>query len=298
MSIFTQQPRRRQPRMSGLGALASMLPALNVEGTGAFLDSDICDYEALVQRVAADLGMRQQYAGKPALAQHDAAIYAHEIWLAKCPAAQSYVETNVSVYAPGGSAGWGRGGRMHNAGAGWQRHPHDMAPGSDPSPSGMPTRMHVRAQPSSSSTAPMRVAYRAQPEGRHAMQSSSFAHANMRAQGAAQAQRSRGGMKGLGDGEQILGPLNRGNLGIGPSTPRVVTQPQSLQQIQQRVQQTLASQVTSTPGTWDGTEDGTGSIPFTSSMPSLSLEGALPGGVAFLLAGALGLVGASFIFGK
>ena len=95
-------------------------------------------------------------------------------------------------------------------------------------------------------------------------------------------------MRGLGDGEQIVGPIDARTLRMGPALPSTI-HPQAIQQIQDTMAARVAPLVM--PSSTDIPVDG------ATAMPSLSIEGALPGGVAFLLAGALGLLGASFMFG-
>ena len=103
-------------------------------------------------------------------------------------------------------------------------------------------------------------------------------------------------MRGLGDA--TLDPSVNRQLGRQLASPPATTaaiqnlSPASLQQMQQAVHQQVSSQQGNLV-TFDPTQDTAQPMP----SASFSVEGALPGGVAFLLAGALGLLGASFVFG-
>lgn len=271
MSIFVSQPHKRVRRLSGLGAYAALAPEIQRRGSGAFLDNDVCDYEALVQRIAAELGVLGQYQGKPALAMQDAAIYAHELYETYC--ANGTVDVNVT-YGQGSwwwPGNWGRRRRHHRGGGGHHSAPHVGHP------------RDMVATPVRHSMAPSAMHARPMPMSRSASHATSM-HA--RPVGV-----SRHGHKGLGDVNASTALTLQRQLQSGRSPRPVTTSPQSIAEMQARATATLAPQMTWTPGTWDGSD---GPAPMPSSF---TVEGALPGGVAFLLAGALGLLGASFVFG-
>lgn len=95
-------------------------------------------------------------------------------------------------------------------------------------------------------------------------------------------------MRGLG---QLVDPRS---LRMSTSLPSIQSlSPAAVQQMQQTVHQQVASQQANLV-TFDTSSSGD-----AQPMPtaSFTIEGALPGGVALLLGGALGLLGASMIFG-
>lgn len=132
----------------------------------------------------------------------------------------------------------------------------------------------------------------------------------------------RGGHRGLGDGvpqidPRILSAMRSGGSGT-PTATAAVQQSGSLELIRQTMAQRASSLVQATAGTLDPCNDPETGTPIpceqltdasralcaacnggaATSLPSLSIEGALPAGVAFVLAGAVGLTLVSMMVSK
>lgn len=297
MSIFVQQPARKRQGLSGLGALAALLPGVRERGVAAIADADwACDFEAIYASVYDDLSHRPMYRGRTEALRADAAAEAHAIWLDRCPQA-SYTENNINLYNQAGGVDWFGRRRIH--GGGGHHHHHHAGGGAGGGGGGgamaqqfAPAHSTMRAMgPSSMRSQPMHRSggYTPQQHASHAAPNRSGG--TMHAQGS----RSRG-MRGFGDGTvdassvRALTAQLQASRGSSGSVPALVNARTASSSVDPTA---ISAQGTWTPGDWDGSG---GASPV--GQTAFTVEGALPTAVAGLLGVGVGLVIASILVGK